>query len=131
MPVPFSVPDRRIYCRTVDHARFYSHAAGRTLAAVARLNPLALLLFSGSLSVVIIGMSLLTLALFFTEWLTSYWIGNPFFTTVTAAALANTFSQMTFPYLSILFLFQLWLAVGFFFLLQYKSPPPIASASIV
>ncbi len=41
------------------------------------------------------------------------WTGNPFLLAVSGAALANVVSQTTFFYLTLIFLLQMWVAVGF------------------
>ncbi|MDB5825056.1 MAG: hypothetical protein JWR21_3760 [Herminiimonas sp.] len=97
---------------------FYSSKAPDKFTFLSNAGPIALLFFSGSLMVVMLGMSLITLGVFATEWLAVRWVGNALFVAVAAAALANVVCQMTFPYLSVIFLLQLCLAIGFFAILQ-------------
>jgi hypothetical protein len=42
--------------------------------------------------------------------------------------LANVASQMTFPYLSLIFLLQLWLAIAFLAFLEHAYPGGTASS---
>jgi len=76
-------------------------------------GPIAILWLSGSLSVVFIGMALCVLALFITEEINRKVLRNPFLLAVSGASLANVFCQTTFPYLSLIFLLQTWVAVVF------------------
>lgn len=81
-------------------------------------GPVAVLLFSGSLVVVAMGMALIVGVLLATEAAAARWTGNPFLLAVAGAALANVVSQTTFFYLTAIFLFQLWIAIAFIALLQ-------------
>jgi hypothetical protein len=76
-------------------------------------GPVAILLFSGSFAVVFIGMALIGVVLVLTEEAARSWTGNPFLLAVAGAALANVVSQTTFFYLSLIFLLQMWIAIGF------------------
>jgi hypothetical protein len=76
-------------------------------------GPVALLLLSGSLTVVFLGMGLIVAVLVLTEELNRKWTGNPFLLAVSGAALANVICQTTFPYLTTIFLLQMWVAIGF------------------
>lgn len=97
---------------------FFLSKAPDKFTFLSNAGPLALLFFSGSLAFVALGMSLLTACLLGTEWLADRWLGNPLFSAVALAALANVLSQMTFPYLSMIFFFELWFALGVFAALQ-------------
>ena len=77
-----------------------------------------LLLFSGPLAVVFAGMAAIMLVLILTEEITRRWTGNPFLLAVSGAGLANLVSQMTYPYLTSIFLLQLWIAVGFLAIIE-------------
>jgi hypothetical protein len=81
-------------------------------------GPVAVLLFSGSLTIVFAGMALIGLLLIATEEAARRLTGNPFLLAVSGAALANVVSQTTFFYLTLIFLLQLWVAVGFIAVLQ-------------
>ena len=76
-------------------------------------GPVALLLLSGSLTVVFLGMALIVAVLVLTEEINRKWTGNPFLLTVSGAALANVICQTTFPYLTAIFLLQMWVAIAF------------------
>jgi len=76
-------------------------------------GPVAILLFSGSPAVVFAGMALIGLVLVLTEEAARWLTGNPFLLAVSGAALANVVSQTTYFYLTLIFLVQLWVAVGF------------------
>jgi hypothetical protein len=81
-------------------------------------GPVAVLLFSGSLTIVFAGMALIGLLLIATEEAARRLTGNPFLLAVSGAALANVVSQTTFFYLTLIFLLQMWVAVGFIAVLQ-------------
>ena len=81
-------------------------------------GPVALLGLSGSIMAVFLGMALLVAILIATEHLAQQLTGNPFFVAVAGASLANVASQMTFPYLSLVFLLQLWVAIAFLAFVQ-------------
>ena len=76
-------------------------------------GPMAILWLSGSLMVVFGGMALCVLVLFVTEEVQRRAIGNPFLLAITAAGLVNVFVQTTFPYLSMIFVLQIWVALAF------------------
>ena len=76
-------------------------------------GPIALLGFSDSLLAAFAGMALLVLVLLATERAARRFTENPFFVAVAGAALANVANQMTFPYLSLIFLLQLLTAIAF------------------
>ena len=64
------------------------------------------------------GMALIMAILIATELITEHFTANPFLLTVIGAGLANVVSNMTFPYLSLIFLLQLWVAIVFLALIQ-------------
>jgi hypothetical protein len=76
-------------------------------------GPVALLLLSGSLVVVFLGMALIALVLVVTEEINRKLLGNPLLLAVSGAALANVICQTTFPYLTAIFLLQMWVAIAF------------------
>ena len=82
----------------------------RSFIFLTNAGPVAVLLFSGSLAIVALGMAALTLVLLATEEAAARWTGNPFLLAVSGAALANVVSQTTFFYLTVIFLLQMWLA---------------------
>ena len=75
-------------------------------------GPLAVLWFSGSLTLVLLGMAVVGAVLMATEEVARRWTGNPFLLAVAGAALANVTMQTTFVYLTFIFLLQLWVAIG-------------------
>jgi hypothetical protein len=81
-------------------------------------GPVAILLYSGSYTVVLLGMALIATVAFATEEAARRWTRNPFFVAVGAAALANVVSQTTYFYLTAIFLAQLWLAISLIALVQ-------------
>jgi hypothetical protein len=90
----------------------------RTFTFGSNAGPVAVLLFSGSLVVVALGMALVVGILLATEAAAARWTGNPFLLAVAGAALANVVSQTTFIYLTAVFLLQLWVAIAFIAALQ-------------
>jgi hypothetical protein len=86
---------------------------GGRLTFLSNAGIVAILSFSGSLAVVGLGMMLITGVLLATEWVAERATGNPFFLAVAAGGLASVFSQTTFPYLSLVFVVQLWVAIAF------------------
>jgi hypothetical protein len=58
-------------------------------------------------------MALIVLIMIASEHVAQHFTGNPFFVSVAGAGLANVAAQMTFPYLSMIFLLQLWVAIAF------------------
>jgi hypothetical protein len=101
----------------VAKVHFLSEHPGR-LTFLSNAGPVAVLLFSGSLTIVFAGMALIGLLLIATEEAARRLTGNPFLLAVSGAALANVVSQTTFFYLTLIFLLQLWVAVGFIAVLQ-------------
>ena len=90
----------------------------RTFTFGSNAGPVAVLLFSGSLVVVALGMALIVGVLLATEAAAARWTGNPFLLAVAGAALANVVSQTTFFDPTAVFLFQLWIAIAFIAVLQ-------------
>ncbi|MFN9489133.1 MAG: hypothetical protein ACK59Y_05055 [Betaproteobacteria bacterium] len=80
-------------------------------------GPIALLLFSGSLLAVLSGMALVTILLVITESAANRFTGNPFLLAVIGAGMANVVSQSTFPYLSMIYMLQIWVAIMFLWLI--------------
>lgn len=78
---------------------------------------IALLLFSGSTLVVFAGMAMVTAILAVTETAADHLTGNPFLLAVIGAGMANVMSQTTFPYLSMIYMLQLWVAIVFLWLI--------------
>jgi len=78
---------------------------------------IALLLFSGSALVVFSGMALLMIMLAATEAVAGRLTGNPFLLAVIGAGMANVIAQSTFPYLSMIYMLQLWVAIVFLWLI--------------
>jgi hypothetical protein len=76
-----------------------------------------LLFYSGSLAVVCIGMMVVGLLMVATEHAALRFTGNPFFTSVIALGMAHAACQMQFPYLTGIYLAQLWVAIAFVWLL--------------
>ncbi|HKA44164.1 MAG TPA: hypothetical protein VKF40_19430 [Burkholderiales bacterium] len=83
------------------------------------------LFYSGSLAAVGLGTLLVTLLMIGTELAALRFTGNPFFTSLAALGMANVACQMTFPYLSMIFLLQLWVAVVFVCALQRWRLHPV------
>ena len=98
-----------LFQRTV-HTRYQSTSPGFTFGSNA--GPVAVLLFSGSLFIVGLGMAVVTLVLLATEEVAARWTANPFLLAVSGAALANVLCQTTFFYLTLIFALQLWLAIA-------------------
>jgi hypothetical protein len=92
---------------------------------------IAILVFSGSTLIVLVGMAFLTVTLVATEIATDSLTGNPFLVSIIGAGLANVLAQTTFPYLSLLYLLQLWIAVLFLWLVQKVPIPPCLRPPIV
>lgn len=91
---------------------------------------IAILLFSGSTFVVAIGMAILTLVLISTEITAHALTRNPFLLAIIGAGLANVAVQTTFPYLSLLYLLQIWVAILFLWLIQHVPVIPDSRPSI-
>ena len=76
------------------------------------------LFYSGSLLVVFGGMLCITLIIIGTEWAALRFTANPFFVSVLALGLAHVVCQINFPYLAMIYVAQLWVAIAFVWLLQ-------------
>lgn len=76
------------------------------------------LLYSGSLIVVISGMITIALLMIVTEVGASRCVGNPFLLSVIGLAMANVICQLNFPYLAGVFFAQLWVALAFIWFIQ-------------
>lgn len=81
-------------------------------------GPIAVFWFSGSLALVFFGMAAVGVAALATEVGAGRLTGNPFLLAVAGAALANVVVQTTFFYLTLVFLLQLWVGIGFIAALQ-------------
>ena len=81
-------------------------------------GPIAVFWFSGSLALVFFGMAAVGAAALATEVGAGRLTGNPFLLAVAGAALANVVVQTTFFYLTLIFLLQLWVGIGFIAALQ-------------
>jgi hypothetical protein len=88
----------------------YGESAHFTFLTLA--GPVALLLYSGSVTVVAVGMALLTGVVLGTEALARHGTRNPLVVALAAIAMAYTVSQVTFPYLLAVFFAQLWVTLG-------------------
>jgi hypothetical protein len=95
---------------------------------LANAGIVAILLFSGSLTVVMLGMALITALLILTEAFVTRLLQNDFFRAMAGASLANLLAQTTFPYLSMIFFLQLCVAVIFLTMLQRMRIPVPATA---
>jgi hypothetical protein len=115
---------RSLYQRAANAETHYP-ADSEKFIFLTNAGPVATLAFSGSLTIVFFGMALLGLVLVLTEEVTRASTGNPFLLAVSGAALANVVSQTTFFYLTLVFLVQIWVAVGFLAAVQrLRIPEP-------
>ena len=73
---------------------------------------IAILYTSNSLFIVFSGMAMLGLILAVSEALAHCWTGNFILTSLSGAGLANVMAQTTFPYLTLIFIIQLWITIG-------------------
>jgi hypothetical protein len=97
-----------------QHARTYFLAAdSKTYTFLSNAGVVAILFYSGSFLIVAAGMAMIVAVLMATERLARRATGNPFLLAVAGAAAASVVSQMTFPYLSLIFLVQLWVGIAF------------------
>jgi hypothetical protein len=92
---------------------------------LANAGAVAILWFSGSLLVVASSMVLILGSLIITEMVAQCDSGDSFLLAITGAGLANVTSQMTFPYLSMIFLLQLWVAIAVIPLIQRVDSFPL------
>lgn len=90
----------------------------KTYTFLSNSGIIALLFYSGSFLIVVAGMAIIMAILITTERLAELATANPFLLAVAGAASANVVCQMTFPYLALIFLLQLWVAIGFLALIQ-------------
>ena len=81
----------------------------------------AVLLYSGSLTVVLAGMALVTALVLITEMVAQRLTQNPFLLGVAGVAMANVLCQLDFPYLGAVFFAQLWVAIAFVWALQWRA----------
>jgi hypothetical protein len=96
------------------------HYAGK-FTFMSNAGIVAVLLYSGSLAVVAAGMAAVALVLFMAEYLARRCTGNPFFVAVAGAGIANVVVQTTFPYLTAIFLLQLWCTIALVGLLHHPG----------
>ena len=75
-------------------------------------GPVAVLYYSGSLTVVFLGMVVLISLVLFSEWLGLYATGSEFVAAMVAVTAGNFMCQMNFPYLGLVFFIELWAALG-------------------
>lgn len=80
----------------------------------------AIFAFSGTAIVVLLGMAFVTAVLILTEHVAQRLTGNPFLLAVGGAGLANVLAQTTFPYLTLIYVLQLWVAVAFIAVLEHS-----------
>lgn len=73
----------------------------------------AILYYSGSVVLVGAGMALVTLIMLWTEALAMRMVGNAFFVALVGVALANVVCNLSFPYLGMVFLAQMIVAILF------------------
>jgi hypothetical protein len=76
------------------------------------------LAYSGSCIVILIGTLVVTLLMMGTEFLALRFTGNRLFMSILAIGMANVACQIQFPYLSAVFVLQLWCAIAFVWLLS-------------
>jgi hypothetical protein len=90
----------------------------RTNTYLSNAGITAILAFSGSLIVVFFGMALTVTILLLTEHYAQVLTGNPLLVAVAGAGAANVISQVTFPYLAVVYVLQLWIAIVFINVIQ-------------
>ncbi len=78
----------------------------------------AVLYYSGSTIIVLVGMALLASLLLLTEVLVRRTTNNPFVAAVAGIAMAYTVTQLTFPYLAAVFFVELWFTLAAIALLE-------------
>lgn len=101
-----------------NHARpGYLSTASKKFTFLTNAGAIALLLFSGSVLVVFSGMLLIMSILLATEVAAERLTGNPFLLAIIGAGMANVIAQSTFPYLSMIYMLQLWIAIAFLWLI--------------
>jgi hypothetical protein len=106
-----------------QHAKTpYLAEDSKTYTFLSNAGIIALLFYSGSLLFMFAGMAIVMAILIVSEGLANRATANPFILTIAGAASANVACQMTFPYLSLIFLLQLWVAIAFLALIQRADP---------
>lgn len=84
---------------------------------------LAILYMSDSLLLVFAGMLVTGFILILSDAIASRWTGNPLLVAVAGAGLANVIAQTNFPYLTAVFLLELWVTVGLLGWLERIAQP--------
>lgn len=107
---------RSLFQRTAKVPYLSEHPEDFTFLANA--GPVAIFLFSGSMTIVFLGMLLIGFIALATEHVARRWTGNPLLLAVSGAALASVATQTTYFYLSCIFLLQMWIAIAFIAFLQ-------------
>lgn len=79
----------------------------------------AVLAYSGSLVVVLLGAAAVGALVLATEVTATRLVGNPFVLAVAGAAIANVASNLNFPYLAAVFIGELWLTLALIRLLHF------------
>ncbi|MGE0558335.1 MAG: hypothetical protein AB7E73_02735 [Burkholderiales bacterium] len=102
--------------------RYHSEDPGK-FTFLANTGVVAILLFSGSLAVVFLGMALVTALLMIVEICMARLLANDFLQAVAGASLANVIAQTTFPYLTLIFFLQMCVAIAFLAWLQRARMP--------
>lgn len=97
--------------------RYHSDDPGK-FTFLANAGVVAILLFSGSLVVVFLGMALITALLIVIEICIARLLANEFLRSIAGASLANVVAQTTFPYLTLIFFLQMCVAIAFLAWLQ-------------
>jgi len=92
---------------------------------LANTGIVAILLFSGSLALVFVGMALVAALMIATESCISRLLANDFFRAMAGASLANVVVQTTFPYLTLIFFLQLCVAIAFLAWLHRLKVPDL------
>jgi hypothetical protein len=78
----------------------------------------AVLYYSGSILIVMLGMAFVTSLMICTEVCVSWWIGNHYLLSVVGLGMAGVITQLNFPYLALVYFAELWVALLAVFLLQ-------------
>jgi hypothetical protein len=82
------------------------------------------LFYSGSFVIVFCGTLLITILLMATERAALRFTGNQFLASIMALGITNVVCQSNFPYLTAVYIAQLWVAIAFVWLLQRSASPP-------
>jgi len=80
---------------------------------LANTGIVAILLFSGSLTIVFLGLAFVAALMIVTEICITRLLDNDFFRALAGVSLANVVAQTTFPYLTLIFFLQLCVAIAF------------------